>query len=179
MPRSPVADERAQRDRGGATPEGGGVVHARRWLHGPDGHQVGKPLLRERREHQSSQSERQVPGQVAVRPRHVGCLCPGSEVAASEIEKGEDFVIPGVAKLTFTYRKPQKKGQRWKKGDTVTGFGGIEAVKDEDSPAVKAAIKLKAVPTGKVARLKPGSKPEAQSDFLKSKAGRNVARRRG
>jgi nucleoid DNA-binding protein len=112
--------------------------------------------------------------------RHVNHVLNSlAEVAASEIEKGEDFVIPGVAKLTFTYRKPQKKGQRWKKGDTVTGFGGIEAVKDEDSPAVKAAIKLKAVPTGKVARLKPGSKPEAQSDFLKSKAGRNVARRRG
>jgi nucleoid DNA-binding protein len=102
-----------------------------------------------------------------------------SDIAADELEAGEDFTVPGVCKLFYTYRKPQKKGERWKKGETVTGFGGIEAVKEEDSPPVKAAIKLKANPTGAVARIRPGSKPEAQAAFLKSKAGKAVIKRKG
>ena len=102
-----------------------------------------------------------------------------ADIALDELELGNDFVVPGVVKLHYTYRKPQKKGERWKKGETVTGFGGIESVKDSDSPPVKAAIKLRASLTGAVARGKPGSKPEAQSAFLKSKAGRAVVRRKG
>jgi hypothetical protein len=111
--------------------------------------------------------------------RHVSNMLNAlAETAQDELAAGEDFIVPGVVKLFYTYRKPQKKGERWKKGDTVTGFGGIESVKDADSPPVKAAIKLKANPTGAVARNKPGSKPEAQSAFIKSKAGKAVIRRK-
>lgn len=100
-------------------------------------------------------------------------------VAQEQIEAGDDFTIPGVAKLFFTYRAPKKKGERWKKGDEVTGFGGITETKDSDSPPVKAAIKLKAQPTGLVNKLKPGSKPEAQAAFLKTPAGKAVVKRKG
>jgi len=102
-----------------------------------------------------------------------------TEVATEEVELGNDFTIPGIVKIFYAYRKPQTRGSRWKKGDTVTGFGGIESIKDADSPKVTAAAKLKAMPTGLVGRLKPGSKPEAQSAFLKTKAGRAVAKRKG
>lgn len=101
-----------------------------------------------------------------------------TDLAHEEIALGEDFTVPGIAKISYTYRKPQKKGERWSKGDEVTGFGGIISVKDADSPPVKAQIKLKASPTGAVARLKPGSRPEAQSEFLKSKTGKAVVRRK-
>lgn len=102
-----------------------------------------------------------------------------TDIALDELEAGEDFVIPGIAKLHYNYRKPQKKGERWKKGETVTGFGGVESVKEEDSPVVKPMIKLKASPTGAVAKLRPGSKPEIQAAFIKSKTGKAVIKRKG
>lgn len=123
---------------------------------------------------------RRIGAATGVKPQLVkNVLDALTEVAAQEIEAGQDFTVPGIARISYTYRKPQKKGARWKKGETVTGFGGIEAVKEEDSPPVKAAVKLKASPTGLIARLKPGSKPEDQSAFLKSKAGRTVVGRKG
>lgn len=102
-----------------------------------------------------------------------------ADSAADAIEAGEDFTVPGIVKLAFTYTPPKVKGERWKKGEEVAGFGGIVSVKDTDSPAVKAKIKLKPFLSGDVGKLKPGSKPEDQAAFLKSKAGRNVVRRKG
>lgn len=99
-------------------------------------------------------------------------------VALEQVEAGNDLTIPGVAKLHYTYRAPKKKGERWKKGDEVTGFGGITEVKDADSPPVKAAIKLKASPTGQVGKVRPGSKPEQQAAFLKTAAGKTVVKRK-
>lgn len=111
--------------------------------------------------------------------KHVGNVLKHlAEVAEDEIGEGNDFVIPGVVRIDWQYRDPQKRGERWKKGDEVTGFGGIASVKDADSPAVAARVKLRAVPTGAVARLKPGSKPEVQKEFLKGKVGRAIARRK-
>ena len=102
-----------------------------------------------------------------------------AEIAEDEIANGEDFTVPGICRLAWTYRKPQAKGARWKKGEEVVGFGGVATVKDSDSPAVKAQARLKAYPTGATARGKPSTKPEAQAAFLKSKAGKNVASRKG
>jgi hypothetical protein len=117
---------------------------------------------------------------VTIPSRNVRDTLDGlATLAAEEIEAGEDFTIPGVAKLTFTYAAPKKKGERWKKGDEVVGFGGIASIKDTDSPPVKPRIRLKATPTGAVAKLRPGTKPDAQAAFLKSAAGKAVIKRKG
>lgn len=114
------------------------------------------------------------------RARQIANILDGlAELAADEISDGEDFTVPGIAKIAYTYRAPQKKGERFKKGETYTGFGGVETTAEADSPARKAAIKLKATPTGAVGKCKPGSKPEAQAEFLKSKVGKAVVRRKG
>lgn len=112
--------------------------------------------------------------------RHVSnMLNTLAAVGLEEIEAGEDFIIPGLVKIFYTYRKPQKKGERWKKGETRVGFGGVETVADSDSPPVKPAVRLKAAPTGAIARAKPKTSLEAQSAFLKSAAGKAVAKRKG
>jgi hypothetical protein len=114
------------------------------------------------------------------RARQIANILDGlANLAASEIGQGEDFTVPGIVKVAYTYTPAVKKGERFLKGDTYVGFGGEEKVAEADSPARKAKIKLAARPAGHVARLKPGSKPEAQSAFLKSKAGRAVVRRKG
>jgi hypothetical protein len=101
-----------------------------------------------------------------------------AQVAEEQIAAGDDFTIPGIAKLVYTYTPASKKGDRWKKGEEVVGFGGVASVKEADSPARKAKIKLVARPTGAVAKRRPGSKPEVQAAFLKSKAGKRVAARK-
>jgi len=101
-----------------------------------------------------------------------------ADLAAAEIEEGEDFIVPGVVKIAYTYRAPQKKGARWKKGEERTGFGGITSVAEEDSPPVTELIRLKAMPTGAVGRLRPGTKPDVQKAFLRSKAGKTVRSRK-
>jgi nucleoid DNA-binding protein len=102
-----------------------------------------------------------------------------AELAEEKLSEGSDFLVPGIVKISYKYRKPQKKGERWKKGETVIGFGGVESVKEEDSPPVKAQIKLMPSLTGIVYRLKPSTKSEAQAAFIKSKAGKNIIKRKG
>ena len=101
-----------------------------------------------------------------------------AELAAEEIKAGEDFTIPGVVRLSFSYRAPLRKGAKYKKGETYTGFGGVEQTAEEDSKPVTEMIKLKAFPVGAVNQAKPGSKPEAQKVFLKSAAGKAVRTRK-
>lgn len=100
-----------------------------------------------------------------------------AQLAAEEIEDGNDFVIPNVVKISYRYKASQKKGDRYKAGDTVKGPQG-ERVADADSPARKASVKLVAAPYGAVAKLKPGN-AEGQAAFLKTKAGKNVVSRKG
>lgn len=102
-----------------------------------------------------------------------------AEAAAEAIELGEDFTVPGIVKLVFSYTPPRAKGERWRKGEEVAGFGGVVSVKDSDSEPVKARVRLKANLTGEVYRLRPGTKPAAQAAFLKSKAGKNIVRDKG
>jgi nucleoid DNA-binding protein len=99
-----------------------------------------------------------------------------ADLAMEETGAGEDFVIPGICKIGWSYRAPKAKGERWKKGDSVVGFGGIENVKDSDSPAQKAAVKLRPTLMGKVGKNRVGTKE--QTGFLKSKAGKNVISRK-
>jgi hypothetical protein len=99
-----------------------------------------------------------------------------ADLAAEETGGGEDFVVPGICKIGWAYRAPKAKGERWKKGDEVVGFGGIASVKDTDSPAQKAAVKLRPTLMGKVGKNRVGTKE--QSAFLKSKSGKNVVSRK-
>ena len=101
-----------------------------------------------------------------------------AQVAADEISAGEDFTVPGIVRITWRYRPPQTKGARWKKGESVVGFGGIESVKDADSPPVKAAVTLKPALTGEVGRLRP--KSTQMVAFMKTKTAKAVvARKKG
>lgn len=101
-----------------------------------------------------------------------------TDLAVQEIEAGEDFVVPGIAKISYAYRAKRPKGDKYKKGDTYVGFGGIETVAEADSKPVTEQVRLKATPTGAVAKMKPGSRPEAQKDFLKTTTGKAVRRRK-
>lgn len=69
-----------------------------------------------------------------------------AEVAEDEISQGNDFTIPGIGKIKFNYTPPLKKGEKYKKGETYIGFGGIENVAEADSKARKQSIKLRALP---------------------------------
>ena len=97
-----------------------------------------------------------------------------SQIAADEIAAGEDFTVPGIARLSWRYRAARKKGEAYKKGETFMTPGG-EKVADADSPARKASVRLAAAPTGEVARVKP--KRDEMSRFLQTKAGKNIASR--
>lgn len=101
-----------------------------------------------------------------------------ANVAADEIADGNDFSVPGICRISYNYRAPQKKGSRWTKGSTRVGFGGVEQVADSDSPPVKERVTLKAAPSGLVGKLKPSTKPEAQSAFLKTRTAKAVRARK-
>jgi len=113
------------------------------------------------------------------RRRQIAGILDGlMELAADEIANGEDFTIPGIVSLKYSYTPAEKKGSRYKKGETYVGFGGVEQVAETDSKPRKARIRLQARPVGSVGKLKPGTKPEAQSAFLRSKAGKYVISRK-
>jgi nucleoid DNA-binding protein len=99
-----------------------------------------------------------------------------AELAVDELSNGEDFLIPGIVKISWAYQPPKKKGERWKKGEEVNSFGNI-VVKETDSPPIKAAVALKASLRGQVGKLRV--KKEEASDFLKTSAGKNVKARKG
>lgn len=101
-------------------------------------------------------------------------------LAQKELEAGDDFTVPGVAKVAFKYRKPLKKGEKRKKGEQYVGFGGIEQVAEEDSKPVTEQVKLIAAPAPLLKRSMPGpSKPAEQSAFFKTKTGKAVRARKG
>jgi hypothetical protein len=84
-----------------------------------------------------------------------------ADLAESEISKGEDFVVPGIARVWHRYTKPRKKGEKY------VGFGGVEA-KAEKARAAK--LTLKASVAGKLKKSAPS---------LRSKGGKAVAARKG
>jgi len=101
-----------------------------------------------------------------------------AELAGDELEAGNDFIVPGICKVGYAYTAPKKKGERWLKGSVkVNNFTGEESIAPTDSPVVKAKIRMKLSPLGVARRLKPGTKPEVQAAFLKTTAGKAVARR--
>jgi nucleoid DNA-binding protein len=114
------------------------------------------------------------------RKRQISNVLDGlADLAQEQIAAGEDFTVPGIARISFAYQPALKKGEKYKKGDTVVGFGGIEQEKDADSPARKASVKLRVTAASAVKRIVP-SKTDAvgQSSFLKSRAGKAVIARK-
>jgi len=97
-------------------------------------------------------------------------------IVADTLEEGEDVTINGLVKFSWRYRKGFKKGERYKKGTTYTGFGGVEVTADADSPARTAQIKLAVSPLGDINKIKP--RKSNMQDFLKSKAGKAIAKRK-
>jgi nucleoid DNA-binding protein len=101
-----------------------------------------------------------------------------AEIAAEQVASGHDFSMPGVTKIAWRYSKPQAKGARFQKGVPYVGFGGIETVKDHDSPARKASVRLVATPAPAVKKHAPKREAAAQSSFIKSKAGKTIVSRK-
>lgn len=88
-----------------------------------------------------------------------------AQVVSEEIALGEDVKVPGVAKITFRYTKPRRKGEKY------IGFGGEEMVADANRPA---KIRMTAAPDGK---LKNAVKEDIGND--KSKLFKAVAKAKG
>jgi nucleoid DNA-binding protein len=84
-------------------------------------------------------------------------------LAADEVAAGEDFTIPGVGKIVWRYTKPKKKGQKY------PGFGGEEKVAEKNTPA---KLWLAATAHGSLKKI-------GKATTLSSKAGKNVAARKG
>lgn len=118
---------------------------------------------------------------MGIRPNLVKAVLDAlAMIAEEELADGEDFTVPGIARISYRYQTPLKKGERHKKGDTVVGFGGQERVAEEDSPARKAKVKLVAAPAGALKKLVPkGNDSDGQRTFLSSKAGKAIRARKG
>jgi len=73
------------------------------------------------------------------------------DIAAEEVGKGEDFSIPGVARISYGYTTPRKKGEKY------IGFGGEEVTADKARPE---KIRIRASAAGSIKKLLPtkGSK---------------------
>jgi nucleoid DNA-binding protein len=97
-----------------------------------------------------------------------------AQICEEEIAEGYDFSLPGVAKISWRYTVPRAKGEMYKKGETYTGFGGVEQTAEADSKARKAAVRLVATPAPAVKRVAPKRDPKLQAAFLNSKAGKNI-----
>jgi nucleoid DNA-binding protein len=124
----------------------------------------------------------QVESETGIKPNLVKrVLDVLGDIAEDELSQGNDFTIPGLVRINWQYRKPAKKGERWKKGDTrVNNITKEETIADADSPEIKPTVKLKANIQGKAKKVVPSSRDRAaQSRFLKSKAGKAVAARKG
>lgn len=83
-----------------------------------------------------------------------------AEIAAEDIAAGEDFVLPGIVRIKHTYVSPLKKGEKYKKGETYVGFGGVENVAEEDSKPRLEKCDVKPYLMPALKRVKPakGSK---------------------
>lgn len=103
-----------------------------------------------------------------------------AQIAEEEISDGYDFSMPGICRISWRYTAPRTKGQMYKKGETYTGFGGVEQTAAADSKARKAAVRLVAAPAPVIKRVVPKKlDASAQAAFIKSKAGKNIVSQKG
>lgn len=98
-------------------------------------------------------------------------------IAEDEIAQGNGFSVPGIVKIDWAFTSPLSKGEKYKKGETYVGFGGVEQTAEEDSKARKASVKLRAAPAPAIKRLAP--KKDTMGRFLTTKAGKSIVSRKG
>lgn len=97
-----------------------------------------------------------------------------AELAVEEIAQGEDFTVPGIVAVKWSYTAPRLKGEMYLKGQTYVGFGGVEQTADADSKARKAKVLAKASLAAPIKRVVPTR--SGAEDFAKTKVGKAVAR---
>lgn len=97
-------------------------------------------------------------------------------LAADEIANGEDFAVPGIVVLRWKYIPALAKGEKFKKGDEVIGFGGVARIADADSPPRKQSVKLQAATNTAINRLKP--KKATMGSFMKTRTGKTIVERK-
>ena len=109
-------------------------------------------------------------GQIADRLVEMGCgqkrqmmnvLSALPEIAAEEIGKGEDFSIPGVARVSYGYTTPRKKGEKY------IGFGGEEVTADKARPE---KIRIRASAAGPLKKLLPKKGTKSYKNVVSRKA---------
>jgi nucleoid DNA-binding protein len=100
-----------------------------------------------------------------------------AEACADSLEDGDDFTIPGVCKFRFKYQPPRAKGARWKKGDERSSFGET-TIAEADSPPVKGKVSMGISFIGDVNRIRPKNGTLNISTYLKTRAAKNVIRRK-
>jgi nucleoid DNA-binding protein len=115
------------------------------------------------------------------RKRQIANILDGlAQLAQEEIAAGEDFTVPGIARLSYTYRAPQAKGDKYKKGETYVGFGGAEITAEADSKPVKPLVKIRPTAVAAIKNIVPKSTDAAaQRKFLSTKVGKYVVSRKG
>lgn len=124
----------------------------------------------------------EVENMTGVKPQLVkNVLDAIATIGREEVGLGNDFTIPGLVKISWRFRKPSKKGERWKKGDERENrFTGEVAAAEEDSPEVKAQVRLVAVPHAKLKSVAPKQNDRpAQTKFLGNRVGKAIASRLG
>ena len=80
-----------------------------------------------------------------------------AEIAADEIEAGEDFTVPGICKVSYGYTAPRKKGEEY------VGFGG-EMVKADKARPEK--IRIRASAAGALKKLLPNKGSKAYKNVV-------------
>jgi hypothetical protein len=83
-----------------------------------------------------------------------------AEIAAEEVGSGEDFSIPGVARVRYGYTTPRKKGEEY------VGFGG-EIVKADKARPEK--IRIAASAAGPLKKLLPSKGSKAYKNVVARK----------
>lgn len=115
------------------------------------------------------------------RKRQIANILDGlAQIAQEELAAGEDFSVPGIAVIRWNYTAPRAKGALYRKGDSYTGFGGVEVESaEEDSKERKEKVALKAQPGPVLKRLAPkGNDRSDQRRFLSTRAGKAIKARK-
>lgn len=89
---------------------------------------------------------------VGKKKQMMNVLTTLADIAAEEIEKGEDFSLPGICRVSYGYTSPRKKGE------VYVGFGGEEVKADKARPE---KIRIRASAAGSLKKLLPNKGTKA------------------
>jgi nucleoid DNA-binding protein len=85
-----------------------------------------------------------------------------SDVATEQITRGEDFSVPGIARVSYAFSKPYRKGEKY-----IDPFTKEELTRTKNQAA---KIRIRATPAPAIKRLVKGS--SANSKTFKAVASR-------